>query len=160
MNCDELTNQIDQALLTSSGFPPNSGAAEREASGLSITVVFTTIPATLMALQRGGELARQLDARIRVVVPHIVPYPLPIDRAPVDPEIKIRCFRAISVDAAIEIQIDLRLCRDAQGAIMQSLCPRSVVLIGGRKCWWPTREKHLAQVLRLAGHHVILVQQG
>jgi hypothetical protein len=144
----------DRAHQSSPALPLNS-----EANGLSITVVFTTVPATLIALERGGELAQQLGARIRILVPHVVPYPLPLDRPQVDPEFKLRRFRTVSVDGAIETRIDVRLCRDPHDAVMQGLCPQSVILIGGRERWWPTPEKHLAKTLSLAGHHVIFVPQ-
>jgi hypothetical protein len=126
-------------------------------NGLPVTVVYTTVAATLAALRRAGELAQQLDARIRIVVPHVVPYPLPIDRPHIDPSFKVRHFRTISVDGAIETNIDVCLCRDPYKAIMQSVCPQSVVLIGGRKRWWRTREQRLAKRLSIAGHHVIFV---
>ena len=149
----------DRAHQSSPALPLNSGDRGEEANGLSITVVFTTVPATLIALQRGGELAQQLGARIRILVPHVVPYPLPVDRPQVDPEFKLRRFRTVSVDGAVETRIDVRLCRDPYDAVMQGLCRQSVVLIGGRERWWPTPEKHLAKTLSLAGHHVIFVPQ-
>jgi hypothetical protein len=31
----------------------------------------------------------------------------------------------------------------------------SIVVLGGRKRWWPTREKKLARQLRRAGHEVV-----
>jgi hypothetical protein len=160
VNHSQLTDYGDQSSFALSGLPPGSCECPQEANALSVTVVFTTVPATLIALQRGGELAEQLGARIRILVPQVVPYPLPIDRPQVDPRFKVRHFRTISVDGAIETRIDVRLCRDPQDAVMQGLCTGSVVLIGGRKCWWPTREKRLAKKLSLAGHHVIFVPQS
>jgi hypothetical protein len=137
-----------------------SSSRESPEHGLSITVVFTTVAATLMALEQGGQLAQQLGARTRILVPHVVPYPLPIDRPPVDPEFRLRRFRTLSVEGAIETQIEVRLCRDSDQTVMQGLPPRSVVLIGGRKRWRPTRERRLAKRLALAGHHVIFVPQS
>jgi hypothetical protein len=40
--------------------------------------------------------------------------------------------------------------------IRQVLKPDSVVIVGGRKRWWPTREQKLATALRRDGHRVIL----
>jgi hypothetical protein len=159
VNHRQLINGADRPSFALPGFPPDSFERREEANALSVTVVFTTVPATLIALQRGGELARQLGARIRILVPQVVPYPLPLDRPQVDPKFKVRHFRTLSVDGAIETRIDVWLCRDPYDAFMQGLSPRSVVLIGGRKRWWPTREKGLAKTLSLAGHHVIFVPQ-
>ena len=159
MNHTQLIDRTEPFLYAVSGFPPDPRDGGKQASGMSVTIVFTTVSGTLIALQHGGELARQLGARIRILVPHVVPYPLPIDRPQVDPEFKVRRFRTLSVGGAIETQIDVRLCRDPYDAVMQGLCPQSVVLIGGRKRWWPTREMRLARTLNRAGHHVIFVPQ-
>lgn len=136
---------------------PQPAEQQERSNGLPITVVYTTVAATLAALRRAGELAQELDARIRILVPQVIPYPLPIDRPPIDPSFKVRHFRTISVDGAIETNIDVRLCRDPYKAIMQSVCPQSIVVVGGRKRWWRTREQRLAKSLSLAGHQVIFV---
>ncbi len=80
VNHSQLTDDADQSSFALSGLPPSSCERPQDANALSVTVVFTTVPATLIALQRGGELAQQLGARIRILVPQVVPYPLPIDR--------------------------------------------------------------------------------
>lgn len=133
---------------------------QREAKGLVITVVFTTVSATLLALKQAAEFGRSLGARIRILVPHAVPYPLPLDRPQVDPGIRLRRFRTIVLDAAVETWLDVRLCRDTQHCILQDLCPSSLVLIGGRKRWcWCTREERLAKKLSFAGHHVLFIPE-
>lgn len=131
--------------------------AQERSYGLPVTVVSTKVPATLAALRRAGELAQQLEARIRIIVPHIVPYPLPINYPPTDSHFKARHFRTVSVDGAIETRIDVCLCRDPYDAIEQSISPQSLVLIGGRKRWWRSSEQRLAKRLNGAGHHVIFV---
>lgn len=146
-------------LFPACGATPNSLDYGEEVHGLSVIVVFTTVPETLVSLRHAGELAQQLGARIRILVPHVVPYPLPLDCPQVAPDFKVRHFRTVSVNGAIETHIDVRLCRDFYDGVIHGLCPQSVVLIGGRNHWWPTREKRLARRLGLAGHHVIFVQQ-
>jgi len=135
--------------------PPDEQERSRR---LSLTVVFTTVSATLAALRRAGELAQGLNAHIRIVVPQVVPYPLPLDRPSVDPEFTVRYFRTVSLAGSAQTRIDVRLCRDRYLGIAHALYRQSVVLIGGRKRRaWPTREHRLAKKLRLAGHHVIFV---
>jgi len=151
-------DSADQSLFGLSQSPLFLDGGQQE-NGLSITVVFTTVQATLGALRRGGQLAQQLDARIRILVPHVVPYPLPINRPTADPTFRLRQFWTTLVDGAVETRIDVRLCRDYCQGVMQSLGPRSLVLIGGQKRWWPTREKRLSTKLDLAGHRVIFVPQ-
>jgi hypothetical protein len=124
---------------------------------LQVTVVSTAIPATLAALRRAGELAHELGAHIRIVVPQVVPYPLPLDRPPVAPDFTARHFRTLCFDGAVETTIEVRLCRDAFDAVAQDLAPESLVIIGGQKRWWFTEEHRLARKLTLAGHHVLVV---
>jgi hypothetical protein len=139
--------------------PFSPGGGEDNEQHLSITVVFTTSAATLHALKRAGELAHQLGARIRIIVPQVVPYPLPIDRPAVDPNFRLRQFRTLFFQHAIETHIDVRLCRDAHECLKQALTPQSIVLIGGRNRCWITREKRLARVLRRSGHQVMFISQ-
>ena len=131
----------------------------REPHGPSLTVVFTTIPATLEALKKGAHLARQLGANIRILVPSVVPYPLNVDKPRVSPEFRLRHFRTFCEKQPIDTSIDVRLCRDAGQCVEDGLSPHSVVLIGGRKTWWPLApEKFMARRMRKHGHEVILVE--
>ena len=139
--------------------PVNSGSGEENEQHLSITVIFTTSAATLHALKRAGELAYQLGGRVRIIVPQVVPYPLPIDRPTVDPNFRLRQFRTFFFQHAIETHIDVRLCRDAHECLKQALAPQSIVLIGGRNRWWITREKRLARMLRRSGHQVMFIPE-
>ena len=52
------------------------------------------------------------------------------------------------------------LCRDRNQTIRQALIPNSIVVIGSRKRWWPTREQWLASLLRRDGHQVIVLDTG
>jgi hypothetical protein len=131
-----------------------------QCSILSVNVISTTIPATLSALRHAGELAHELGIQIRLLVPQIVPYPLPINNPPVDPNFRVRQFHTVAAGGNVETYIDVRLCRNLDDALVGALLPQSLVLIGGRKRWWPTREQRLARSLSLAGHHVLFVPQN
>jgi hypothetical protein len=50
------------------------------------------------------------------------------------------------------------LCRDRLETLKSVLNPRSLVVMSGRKRWWPTAEKSLAKTLRRAGHEVIFTE--
>lgn len=112
---------------------PPQGAGDESSEGFSVTVVFTTVPDTLFALRKAAELAEQLGARIQILAPFVVPYPLPIDRPSVDPSFRMRRFRTLCEEESIETRIEIRLCRDFCECLMQGLRPQSVVLIGGRE---------------------------
>jgi len=63
---------------------------------------------------------------------------------------------ALAGEQPVETNIQMYLCRDLTETIRRVLKPDSVVVIGGRKRWWPTPEQKLAAILRRDGHHVIL----
>jgi hypothetical protein len=125
---------------------------------LDVVVLFTTIPGTLEALRSAADLAHGLRARIRLLVPHVVAYPLPLDQPAVQLSVLVRRFIAISQHAEAETTIDIRLCRDPWDAIREALSAPSIVVLGGRRRWWPTREDSMARRLRSEGHHVVLTE--
>ena len=141
---------------------PSDGANEPEpetgdrSSPLEVTVIFTNEPRTLWALERACDLARGLNARIRLVVPQVVPYPAPMNSPPVRTEFNENRFRTMASQQSIDTRVDLYLCRDRDEVLKQVLKPASAIVIGARKSWWPSAEKALARRLRRRGHRVIL----
>jgi hypothetical protein len=124
-------------------------------SKLNISVVFTSVPATLAALKTAGALAHRLNARITLLVPQIVPYPLPLESPPVLIDWNERRLKVIADQSEVETKVSLYLCRDRLATLNSVLKPQSIVVIGGSHKWWPTKEKKLARQLRHCGHEVI-----
>jgi hypothetical protein len=60
----------------------------------------------------------------------------------------------IANESPVETNVQIYLCRDPFEALEGALSPGSLVVLGGRKRWWPTREKRLAKKLHRAGHEV------
>lgn len=120
-----------------------------------IVVLFTTVKETLGALQTAGRLAQGVATGIRLLVPQVVPYPLPLDEPPVSSGHLIREFQLVLEDSQMETRIDVRRCRDQWQTIREALRPRSVLVIGGHRGWWPSRKFRLAARLRSAGHQVV-----
>jgi hypothetical protein len=89
------------------------------------------------------------------VVPQIVPYPAPLDAPPISRSFLARRFRTVAADSSIETQVHIYVCRDRHAALSAALGPRSLVVIGGKRRWWPTREQRLAAELAKQGHHVV-----
>ncbi len=131
--------------------PVRMGADER----LNIAVVFTSVESTLAALKEAGNLANSLSARIKLVVPQAVPYPLPLGAPPVSSEFDENRFRAMASESPVETSVQIYLCRDRFETLTSVLTPGALVVIGGRKRRWPTREKRLARRLRRAGYEVL-----
>jgi hypothetical protein len=149
------------ALQRTLGLAPSRPEApappDREAR-LNIDVVFTSVEATLVALKKAAELANRLGARITLVVPQVVPYPLPLESPPVLLDWNERRFRVIAEQSPVETTVHLYLCRDRVQMLRDALRPHSLVVLGGRKRWWPTAEDRLARELRRQGHEVILAE--
>src|SRR5258708_40194627 len=152
---NEVSFALELLLIPATGHP-EVPAADQQGPRLIISVIFTTVEATLTALRRASALANRLSARITLVVPQVVPYPLPIDSPPVPHEWNERRFRVIASDRPVETTVHIYLCRDPLDALMTVLTPRSLIVLGGSKrWWWPTSEKRLARKLLRAGHEVI-----
>ena len=124
-------------------------------STLNVTVIFTSIEATLSALRTAGVLASRLRARITLIVPQVVPYPLPLNRPPVASDFTEKHFRVMASDSSIDTKVGVYLCRGRMETLRSVLKPHSLVVIGGKWSWWPTREKRLASQLRRLGHEVV-----
>ena len=146
---------IEKILTPATGYPSRQirdGAGQK----LNISVIFTSVDATLVALKEAGNLANSLGARIMLVAPQIVPYPLPLDSPPVLTEFNENRFRVIASQSPVETGVQIYLCRDRFETLLSVLRPGSIVLLGGRKrAWWPTKDERLARRLRRAGYEVI-----
>jgi hypothetical protein len=123
-----------------------------------ISVVFTSFDATVAALKMAGALLKGLNAHISLVVPQVVPYPLPLDNPPVLREFCERKLREIANESPVDTTVFLYLCRDRLATLRTVLKRGSIVVIGGRRKWWPTREKSLAGKMRRSGHEVIFTE--
>ncbi len=138
-------------------FAPATGALDEPVS-LNIAVIYNSVEFTLSALRKAGALANSLHARITLIVPQIVPYPLPLVSPPVEREFKERAFRVLADEGPVDTSVHIYFCRDRLEMLRNVLLPHSLIVIGGKGCWWPTKEKRLAGQLRHMGHQVVLVQ--
>jgi hypothetical protein len=127
---------------------------------LSVAVVFTSTRATLAALRYASELAGGLGAEIRVIAPQVVSYALPLDCPAAIPGFALQDFRSGAERLGINARIEIRLCRDRDVALAETLPEASLVVIGRRYRWWPIAENSSARKLERAGHHVLIVNQS
>jgi hypothetical protein len=133
--------------------------SEQTDSKLDISVVFTSVDATLTALKEAANLASSLGGRITLIVPQIVPYPLPLTSPPVLVDFSERRLRVIAKNCRVETRVSIYLCRDPLETLNSVLKPHSLVVVGSRKRWW-TAEKRLAAKLRRAGHEVVITERN
>jgi hypothetical protein len=104
-----------------------------------------------------AELAHNLNGRIRLLVPQVAPYPLPLERPAVSAEFNRRRLQTLASQGSVDTRVELRLCRDRSDALSWALEPEALVVVGMCPSWWPAAEKALARKLRRKGHEVILV---
>jgi hypothetical protein len=128
-------------------------------ASLAVTVLYTSIRPTLAALRQAGLLARDLGASIRILNVRAVPYPLPLDKPPANSEVLAGNIRTLADGLRIPTHIEICHGRDVVDALLQSLHPNSIVLIGAgaRRTWWPSKERRWAKQLNQHGHHAIVV---
>jgi hypothetical protein len=150
----DMSLAIEKILIPATGLPAQPTRVEAEQQ-LNIAVVFTSVDATLVALKEAGNLANSLGARITLVVPQVVPFPLPLETPPVLVEFNENHFRVMASESPVETSVQIYLCRDRFETLATALKPRSIVVVGGRKRWWPTKEETLARQLRRAGYEVL-----
>ena len=125
-----------------------------------MTVIATTAEGTTSALNEARRLARDLDAHITLLKTKVVPFRFPLDKPPVslDFTIKQQCSLVLRSSAREEdVTIRTCLCRDQEACLRSALRRRALVVIGGSRHWWMSREERLESALHRLGHHVMFV---
>ena len=123
---------------------------------LEVNLVYAQVPGAAKSLDVACGLAQGLGARVTVHVAQVIPYPLELKSPQVPVQFTEQQLLAMAGEQPVETSIRIYLCRDLTETIRQVLKPDSVVIVGGRKRWWPTREQRLAAALKRDGHRVIL----
>src|SRR6185436_3981182 len=122
---------------------------------LVVNVVYARLPRSAETLHVASSLAHGLGARVSVHFAREVPYPLALKSPPVPAGFTEEKLLGLASTQASDTSIQVYQCRDVTETIRRALKPESVVVIGGPKRWWRTREEKLARILRRDGHHVI-----
>jgi hypothetical protein len=137
------------------------GAAATRGRSLVIHIVATTLDGTRAALAGAAILGRDLDARLILLVPHVVPYAQPLDRPAVRAAFVEERFRRLVETLATDVIIQVCLCRPHSATLTQLLPCDGWVLVGGRRGWlWRTREERLVAGLIRTGRQALFLEQG
>ena len=132
-----------------------SPAREKDPN-LQLYVVFTDLEATKAALKTASHLARDLNARLVLLVAKVVPYPLPLEAPPVSGAFTAGVLSQLAAEQEADVTVRVYLCRDRDATIRHALGPGSLVVIGRQKRWWPNGTPLLARLLKRDGLEVIL----
>src|SRR3981189_1190106 len=95
---------IEKILKPAPGHPTQPTGVEADQK-LNISVVFTSVESTLAALKEAGNLANSLGARIKLIVPQVVPYPLPLETPPVLLGFSEKRFRVMASQSPVETRV-------------------------------------------------------
>jgi hypothetical protein len=125
---------------------------------LELFVIFTDLVGTRVALQMADDLAQRLDAHIELLMPYEVPYPLPLGRPPVPVGFLEVQIRNLTCNTGLDIAASIYLCRDKMRILKLLLKPHCLIVVGGKKRWWPTSAQRTARELERDGHHVIFAE--
>jgi hypothetical protein len=125
----------------------------------AVYVVYTSTDETFAALRIAGEFAKALTVPLILVHYRAVPYPLAVDHptgvSPIHSEQFLERLRLED----IEVLSRVYLCRDDRRAVGAVLNRPSLVVVGGRRRWWPTKAESWRRALEAAGHYVIFVEE-
>ena len=127
----------------------------------AVSVVYTTFEDTLEASRIAADLAQAMQVPLRVVHFRTVPRQVPVDQpdglSPVETEAFVGRLRQEGITTA---RVRVYLCRDELRTIPYAFSPHSIVVIGGRRSWWPTRAERWRRTLEEAGHFVMFVDSS
>ena len=155
-----MSNQYHETLTNSPSKITRTAAPKFASGPLAVNVIFTDMQSTAASLKFAQSFARELGASISLRAAVAVPFQLPLDQ----PQISVAFLQDAMRELVAQLKsetfdptIHLYLCRDRVWALSQVLNPNSLVVIAGRKRWWPTAETRMARALRAEGHRVIFV---
>ena len=126
---------------------------------LAVYVLATSADGTRTALTAASAHARDLEACIVLLVPHVVPYAQALEHPADSVGFVADRFRTLAWELGLEVTIRICLCRPEHAALAPLIPQDAVILVGGRtRRWWSTREQRLADALIRTGHRVLFVQ--
>ena len=125
---------------------------------LELVVPYTNAALAARALAAAPELARGFEAVVTLMAVYVIPYPSPLEcqegiRKRLEAELT-----AVARTSPVSIRVKLVFARDRADAYLGLLRRQSMVVIGTKDRWWPTREERLARKLTVAGHSVAIIR--
>ncbi len=149
---------LQESVVISSKIPSPSVQSQQPAMQTdAVSLVYTGFDETLSAVRVAADLAKKMGVPLRVVhfrtVPRQNDVQCPDGLSPVETEAFTERLRCEQIDARVRVY----LCRDELKTIPYAFKPHSIVVIGGRHSWFPTRIERWRHALEDAGHFVVLV---
>jgi hypothetical protein len=122
----------------------------------TVHVLATQFEGTRAALEAAIPLARGSHARLKVLVPQVVPYPLPLDEPAEPAPFPAERYRHLLHHLHAEAEVRLCLCRHLDDVILQMLPAHATVVVGGPAgTWRASRDERLTRRLTHLGFRVV-----
>jgi hypothetical protein len=123
-----------------------------------VCVLFTTVEQTRHAVRVGHDLAQALAATLTLIDFRITTYPLRSDAPGADDPVKrfVQQLRWAGTDIGARSFV----CGTDHQAIPLAFRPHSIIVVGARRSWLPTRTERLRRALEWAGHFVLFVDEA
>lgn len=125
-----------------------------------VNLVYTQPEATAAALRAAESLAQDLESTIHVRALVPVPCQLEIDCGFYSAQALIGLLEKLLQRVGsnrCEYVLHVYVCRSRIETLLRVLRPSSLLVIGGRRRFWPTAEGRIAKAMRAAGHSVAFV---
>lgn len=123
-----------------------------------VTVLFTGLVPTVKALTVARGIGRALGVAVSVMVVKTARYgpgggavPTAIDAETDALQRRLR--------AAGDVRLRMFTASRASEALSVALAPHSLVVVGGRRRWWPTSVSRMCDWLEAHGHYVLFVDE-
>jgi len=123
----------------------------------AVYVAYTAVEETLAAARAALDFASTLNVRVTVVHVRAVAYPLPVDAPTGISPIETDEFGRRLQAEGLNVRLKVVLCRDERAAVASAFAEHSLIVIAGRRGWWPTRAQRMRRMLEAAGHFVVFV---
>ena len=134
-------------------------AASGSTPDLRLFVIYTTPEATRAALRAASVTAGDLGARISLLVPHVVPFPLSLSAPDVSAGFLESTMAEIASGYEMEVRVAVLLCRDRVETVLRNLPLQSIVLVGRHRRWGFGAYSSLIRALKREQHHAIPVDR-
>jgi len=124
-----------------------------------VYVIFTSIDETLRAVRVARRLARAMRSGVTIVHFRPIGFGAPLEEPAGLSPVETDAFKARLEAEDCDARIRVCVCRDARQAIPSVLQEHSLIVIGGRRRWWPTPSDRWRRTLEGQGYLVVLVDE-
>ena len=133
---------------------PTTGAPQE------VYVLFTGVAETLRAVRVASQLASATRGGVTVIHFRPIGFLMPLDHPSGLSPVETDAFKARLAAEDCGARVHVCLCRDPRGAIRSVIDRDSLIVIGGRRGWWPSPSTRWRRMLEDEGYVVVLANDA